>query len=201
MTMQPAPERRPKKIDLNLLPPEYLPKKASRLTIGLIVAAIILACVPWPFLVMQMGVKNDNSVLDTQLKALKQQLAVINNEINQCNAVQADIDACEEQYGSMWDDLETVQDMVYVWSQIMADVQEVPRGAGGSLGDIRQTGDTITVKGEFAREKYVYEYSIMLSETGHFSSVTIKSMSLQEGESGNVYNFDIEAKLKEGGSQ
>ena len=55
MTSEQLPERRPQKIDLNILPPEFLPKKASRLSILMVMVAIILACLV-VYLVFYFGV-------------------------------------------------------------------------------------------------------------------------------------------------
>jgi len=179
MRMQRLVERRQKKIDPNQLPPKYLPKKASMLIIGLVIAIVILACLLLPFLIMKMGVAADN----------------------QCNQVQDDIDACNAKLASMEDDYESFLTLIYPWSVVMDDVQQTPIGAGGALGDISQSGNTISINGEFVKEKYVYEYAVMLNETGHFSQVNINSITEVAGEGGNVYRFNIQATLKSGGEE
>jgi Tfp pilus assembly protein PilN len=203
MTTQELPERRPKKIDLNLLPPEYLPQKVSRLTIGLVIAAIILACAPWPFLIMKSSVDAENETLQNQYDSLQIQLQQLNSEIAACNLVQDEIDAAEEILASMEEDYQSFQDMIYLWSVIFDDVRQTPKGAGGELGDIDQGGQTISIDGMFTKEKYVYEYAVMLEQTGHFKAdgVTINSIKLS-GEGGSeMYSFGISAELKAGGEQ
>ena len=202
MTTQDVPERRPKKIDLNLLPPEYLPQKTPRLTIWLIVAVIILACIPWPFLIMKSSVDSDNDKLQSQLNSLKSQLQQLSAEIAQCNGVMDQVALLDAQLASIEDDYNTFLDMIYLWSVIFDDIRQTPKGSGGELGTIRQQGNIISIEGEFSKEKYIYEYSIMLQETGHFFSeggITIQSIT-QTGESGSeMYKFEIETVLKGGG--
>ena len=200
MTTQGLPERRPKKIDLNLLPPEYLPKKASRLTIGLVIAVIILACIPWPPLVIKLGVDAKNSDLADDLKTLTTQYQQGSSLVNQCNQVQGEIDACHARLASIENDFQSFLNLTYPWSVIMDDVQQTPKGAGGTLGDITQSESTIAINGQFIKEKYVYEYAVLLNETAHFTQVTINSIRKVAGDTGDVYQFDIQAMLK-GGSE
>jgi len=201
MTTQGLPERRPKKIDLNLLPPEYLPKKASRLTIGLVIAVIILACIPWPFLIMKLGVDADNKDLQSELNALNTEYQQLASLVSQCNQVQGEIDACNAQLASMGGDYQSFLNQTYPWSVIMDDVQQTPKGAGGTLGSISQSASTINIDGAFIKEKYIYEYSIMLNETGHFSKVNIRSIQKTESGTETVYQFNIETVLKVGGEE
>ena len=201
MTTQGLPERRPKRIDLNLLPPEYLPKKASKLTIGLVIAVVILACVTVLFLVVKQGPTSENEDLTSQRDSLQTQLQQKTTLANQCKQVQDDIDACSAQLASMEGDYQSFLNLTYPWSVIMADVQQTPKGAGGALGGISQSGNTISVDGEFTKEKYVYEYAVLLNETAHFSQVFINSITSTSGEEGEAYRFDIEAVLKGGGEE
>jgi Tfp pilus assembly protein PilN len=200
MTMQGLPERRPRKIDLNLLPPEYLPKKASRLTLGLVIAVIILACIPWGPLIMKSSVDAKNSDLADDLKALTSEYQQGSALVNQCNQKQGEIDACNAQMATMEEEYEIFLNQTYIWSVIMDDVQQTPKGAGGSLGDISQSGSNIAINGQFTKEKYIYEYAVLLNETAHFSQVTLNSIRNVAGETGDMYQFDIQAVLK-GGSE
>lgn len=201
MTTQELPERRPKRIDLNLLPPEYLPKKASRLTIGLVIAVIILACAPWPFLILKTGVASDNKVLDSQLKALASEYQQKTTLATQCAVAQDLIDACHTVIGNIENDYNSFLNATYPWSVIMTDVQIVPKGAGGALGDISQSESSISIVGRFAKEKYVYQYAVLLNETEHFNLVNINSISKVTVNAGAEYQFDIAATLKGGSEQ
>jgi len=201
--MQELPERRPIKIDLNLLPPEYLPQKTPKLTIILIIAAIVLACIPWPFLIMKSSVDAENEDLEAQLNTLKLELQQKTAKVAECNALDEEIALLEEQLAALESDYEAFQDMIYIWSVIFDDIMQLPKGGGGILGDIDQSGTTISLEGSFTREKYVYEYTIMLEETGHFidDGVIINSIK-KSGEGGSaVYTFDITAELKGGAEQ
>lgn len=198
MTTQGLPERRPKKIDLNLLPPEYLPQKASRLTIGLVIAVILLACLTGLFLGIKQSPTSENQDLTSERDSLKAWLQQNTSLAGQCTQVQSDIDACNAQMASMEGEFESFLNLTYTWSAIMDDVQQTPKGAGGELGDISQSETTISVNGQFTKEKYIYEYAVLLNETEHFSQVTINSIRKIAGETGDAYQFDIRATLKGG---
>lgn len=196
MTTQELPERRPSRIDLNLLPEEYLPRKTSRLSIFLVIAVLLLAIAPWPFLIMKMDVDADNSVLQQQVDSLKQDYAVLAAEAGEAAKLKAEVDALEALWNSIMDDYEEFENSIRTWSEIMFDVLQTPRGAEGDLGGVIQKADKITIDGDFNKEKYVYEYSVMLYETGHFSTVEIKQVSYKEGAEGAVHSFKIDAVLK-----
>jgi Tfp pilus assembly protein PilO len=195
MTMQELPERRPTKIDLNLLPSEYLPKKTSKLTIILAIAVVVLACAPWPFLIMKSGVDADNRVLEAEFNSLDTQYKTLVSQVAECNALDADIENIEAEWQLMLSDWDTFQNSIRVWSEIFYDVMQTPRGAGGMLETITQKAEVISVDGVFNRERYIYEYSVMLSETGHFieDGINIKSITLS---SEDERRFKIEAILK-----
>jgi len=56
VTLQQTPERRPKKIDLNLLPAEFRPVKKSKLSLILYITIFVLVCAIAPLIIMKSGV-------------------------------------------------------------------------------------------------------------------------------------------------
>ncbi len=193
MTTQELPERRTPKIDLNLLPAEYLPKKRSPWMLVLVLAVVVLACAPWPFLIMWMGVSADNSKLEDEKVSLKSEYNLLVAKAGEAADLQKQIADANEQWNSILWDWEVFQANLRTWSEIMFDVQQLPRGSDGELDSITQKGDEISIDGWFSREEFIYEYALMLSDSGHFieDGVNIKQKQLKpEG-----HSFKIEAIL------
>lgn len=193
MTMQELPERRTPKIDLNLLPAEYLPRRKSPLALILVLAVVVLACVPWPFLIMKADVDAENRRLESELKGLETELSLRMAKTVEAAGLQQQIDGLNQQWNMILSDWELFEASLRTWSEIMFDVQQLPRGSLGELNNIAQNGDTISVDGWFSREQFIYEYALMLSDTGHFieDGVDIKQKTLKVDE----HTFKIEAIL------
>ena len=193
MTTQELPERRAPKIDLNLLPAEYLPKKRSPWALVLVLVVVVLACAPWPFLIMWMDVSDDNSKLESEKSSLQTQVSARMALVAQAAGLEKEVQDLQDQWNAMLADEELFKASIRTWSEIMFDVQQLPRGSLGLLNTITQKDDEISIEGWFAREEFIYEYSLMLSDTGHFidNGVNIKQKVFKEG----VHNFRIEAIL------
>lgn len=201
MTTQELPERRPAKVDLNLLPAEYLPKKTPRLTIILVLALIVVACLPWPFLVLKGDVDAENRGLVAERDALQSQYTLLLSTNQLCEKIQKDIKACQDTLLGMQADYAAFTNSLYAWSIVFYDIQQIPKGTGGSLGAINQKGEKITIDGLFSKERYIYEYAWMLQETGHFveDGIDIVKVQLVQTAEGNFHKFKIEAELMAGG--
>ena len=193
MTTQELPERRSPRIDLNLLPAEYLPKKRSPLVLVAVLVVVVLACAPWPFLIMWMDVSSDNSKLEDEKASLKSEYDLLVAKAGEASNIEKQIENANALWESMLWDWEVLQANQRVWSEIMYDVQQLPRGALGELDTITQKGDEISIDGWFSREEFIYEYSLMLSDTGHFieDGVNIVQKALKAGR----HEFKIEATL------
>jgi hypothetical protein len=195
MTTQELPERRAPKIDLNLLPDEYLPRKKSRWGLLLVLLVVVLACVPWPFLIMKSDVDADNRRLEAEQASLQAEFNAIMKDAVEAADLQKKIDGANAGWNDILADWELFQASIRTWSEIMYDVQQLPRGSLGYLESITQNKDTITIVGWFAREQFIYEYSLMLADTGHFieDGVNIKQKKLDENT--GAHDFTIEAIL------
>ena len=193
MTMQELPERRPGKIDLNLLPKEYLPKRRSPWVMVLVLVVVVLACLPWPFLIMKADVDSDNRQLQAEKESLEleynQKMAVA----SEGGQLQRDIEAANAVWLAILGDYELFQDRLRAWSEIKYDVKQKPRGVLGELTTVSQNEDVISIDGWFSREEYIYEYALMLADTGHFieDGVDIRQVSKR----GEEYQFKIDAQL------
>jgi len=192
MTMQELPERRVPKIDLNLLPAEYLPKKRSPWVL-VMVLVVVLACAPWPFLIMWMDVSADNSDLKDEKAGLETEQSIKLAQAAEAAQIQTQIDGAQAVWNSILWDWEVLQANQRIWSEIMFDVQQLPRGAMGELNTITQKDNEISIDGWFSREEFIYEYALMLADTGHFieDGVNIRQVIMKpEG-----HTFKIEAVL------
>jgi len=193
MTTQELPERRSPRIDLNLLPAEYLPKKRSPLVLVLVLVVVVLVCAPWPFLIMWMDVSSDNSKLEDEKTSLQNEYNVLVAKAGEASGLEKQIADANLQWESMLWDWEVLQANQRVWSEIMYDVQQLPRGALGELNTITQKDDEISIDGWFSREEFIYEYSLMLADTEHFieDGVNIVNKQLKAG----IHDFKMEAIL------
>lgn len=198
MTMQELPERRASKIDLNLLPPEYLPRKKSRWGLLLLIVVVVLACAPWPFLILKADVDAENRKLESQKATLQAEFNALSKDAAEAADVQKKIDAKNKEWNAILADWAVFHASIKTWSDIFYDVQQLPRGALGDLSNVNQNKDVITVNGWFAREQFIYEYALMLADSGHFveGGVNIRQKKLNVNT--GTHDFTIEAVLKAG---
>lgn len=196
MTTQELPERRPPKIDLNLLPPEYLPKKKSRWGLLLVLLVVILACAPWPFLILKADVDADNRKLESQKATLQAEYSILVADAGEAADLQKQINSANKEWNDMLGDWALFQASLREWSEIFYDVQQLPRGAMGYIDSITQNKEVITINGWFAKEQFIYEYSLMLADTGHFIEGGVNIRQIKYNEGSGTRDFTIEAVLK-----
>ena len=191
-------ERRPKLIDLNLLPPEYLPRKISKVTIGLVILVIVALALPWPFVYLRSGVRADTAPLETQLAQLEAQEAQWIAKGPEAAQLKADIAAAEALLATIEQDYETFEDGLVLWSEIIDDIDEARPGKRITVLEIEQRGSQVTIDGTATKRAYVYDYAQNLEETERFViPVNIKSME----DTGSFIEFEIVAYLSPGGGQ
>ena len=147
MTTQELPERRTPKIDLNLLPAEYLPRKKSPLGLILVLAVVVLACVPWPFLIMKADVDAENRRLESEKTGLEMEYGIKMAEAAEAGQIQGQIADANAQWNMILADWDLFEASLRTWSEIMYDVQQLPRGALGELNNIAQNGDLVSIDG------------------------------------------------------
>ena len=177
MTSEQLPERRPQKIDLNILPPEFLPKKASRLSILMVMVAIILACLAVPSIALKMDVNSKTTPLEDELAELTAQYNELKQEEQQANNLQNQIDDLKKSWDNMQEDYQIYVDGILLWSDIIAEVDDLIIGDRITLDNIDQKGSELELKlsGSGKQGIYIYDYAIALEESPYFMDVIIEN--------------------------
>ncbi len=67
------PELRPKKVDLDLLPDEYKPRKVSKLSTVLVVLVVVMVCLAGLFIFLKTNT-------DSQIESLEDELVTVTAE-------------------------------------------------------------------------------------------------------------------------
>jgi len=189
-------ERRPKKIDLNLLPPEYLPRKISKLTIGLVILIVVLLALPGPLIYLKASVQAETAPLETELAQLKVEEAQWMAKGPEALQLKADIAAAEALLATIDQDYETFVAELVTWSKVIEDIDEARPGNRITVEEIEQKDSKITLVGTATKRAYVYDYALALEDTGWFTiPVVIESME----DTGSNIEFEIAATLASGG--
>lgn len=196
MTSQQLPERRPKKIDLNLLPPQYLPRKVSKLSIALVILIVLMLCLPVLFIFFKADVDAGSAALQTKRDGLQEQLTDLYALKRDADALQAQIDAADSALAAIEQDYQTFIQNRVLWSEIVKEIDDALPGKRVTLGTITQGGSTITLTGSATSDDYVYAYAIDLEESEYFSKVDITSLNI-----GEVASFTMTVHLSGGGGQ
>ena len=190
MTSEQIPERRPAKIDLDLLPPEHKPPKTLRLNFILVLAAIVLAGLIAPFVILEM---NASSRIDSLEDTLSRRNAVLNELYGkqaEATALQAQIDAADNKLNSMEQDYQTFREELVLWSEIIDEIDDLLPG-GITLSSITQSGSEITLVGSTGDIETLNDYALELEESDYFSSATIKAVTCP-GVTDCEFTLDIE---------
>lgn len=170
MTSQQLPERRPKLIDLNLLPLEYQPRKVSKLSIALVTVTIVLACLVVPFIFLKTNVDADCAPLEKELSQLDIQYRALLPLATEAHALQDQIDAVKSKLETMKADYETLKEST-PWSTIIEEIDDAIPGKKVTLGSITEKTSVITLKGTATKDDYVSDYAAALEELEYFSGV------------------------------
>jgi Tfp pilus assembly protein PilN len=173
MTLQQTPERRPKKIDLNLLPSEYRPPKKSYLGIILYLIIAVLICAMIPLLIMRSGI-------NSELKSLPGNIASL---VLQLSELQVNKD--EEDYQSFVANRST-------WSQIVTEIYDLVPGKKITLESISPSVDKVMISGISTKRVYLYDYIVSLEESDFFSNV---DFTFGDCPDINTCSFSIKAPL------
>lgn len=195
MASQQPPERRPKIVDLNLLPPEYLPRKISKLSIALVMLIIVMVCLPLPFIFLKAGVDAELPPLETRLTQLKAELGQLNDIKTEAEALQKQIDAAKSKLANMDQDYETFLDNLVLWSEIIYEIDDAIPGTRVTVRSITVKGSTITLIGAATRDDYIWDYATALEESEYFSGVTPTSIVT----TGAGVSFTMKVPLSGGG--
>lgn len=196
MASQQLPERRPKKIDLNLLPPKYLPRKLPKLSIALVILIVVAACLPFPIVLLKADVDAQCAPLETRLAGLEDEYGRLLSLSIEARELQDQIDAAESKLVTMDQDYETFQDGLVLWSEIIAEIDDTLL-RDVTLTSITQKGSEVTLVGTATRDDYVHDYATALEEREYFSGVTPTSIVY----TGEAVSFTMIVPLSGGGGE
>lgn len=171
MTLQQTPERRPKKIDLNLLPGEFRPAKKSKLSLILYITVFVLVCAIAPLIIMKSGVDSDSSSLKAELPSLQQQLATLQANKNEADAIKSQITAAQDQLATTKADDQTFLNDSVLWSQVITEIDDLVPGKKITLSSIGTSDDGVSLNGVSTKKMYVYDFVVDLEESALFTDV------------------------------
>ena len=206
MTLQPIAEKRPRKIDLNLLPPEYRPAKKSKLSILLYSITVILVCAAVPLFIAKTGVDSDIKPMKeaiTHLDATIQANAAVNQ---QAAAIQKLIDDNTSKMTVLQSSYDTVVSTGLRWSQVISEINDLTPYSKITLIGLSisgtclaptgtcpsGSGPIITFSGTSTKQQYVIDYATTLEESPFFINVNPNSLS---SGGGALVSFTITAPL------
>jgi len=196
MTSQQLPERRPKLIDLNLLPPEYLPRKLSRLSIVLVILIVLMLCLPVLFIFFKADVDAESDALQTKRDGLQAQLTDLYAIKRDADALQAQIDTLNSALAAIEQDYQTFIQNRVLWSEIVEEIDRILPGKRVTLKSIVQADSGVKLTGTATRDSYVYDYATDLEESVYFSKAYVTSL-----DSGEEASFTMTVHLSGGGGQ
>jgi len=171
VALQQTPERRPKKIDLNLLPAEFRPVKKSRLSLILYITIFVLVCAIAPLIIMKSGVDSDSNSLKAELPILQQQLATLQANQNEADAIKSQITAAQDQLATAKADDQIFHNDSMLWSQVITEIDNLVPGSKITLSSIGTSADTVSLPGTSTRKMYVYDFVVALGESDFFTDV------------------------------
>ena len=172
MTLQQTPEKRAKKIDLNLLPPEYRPAKKSKLSIILILVAILLACAFAPIFIAKTGVDSDIEPLRTELSSLQATLQANLATNAEANAIQTQIDDNISKLAVMEADYQTFISTRLIWSAILEEINDITPKSKITVNTLGLSDKSIVFSGTATKRQYIIDYETTLEDSPFFSEVT-----------------------------
>ena len=171
MTLQQTPERRPKKIDLNLLPAEFRPAKKSRLNLILYITIFVLVCAIAPLIIMKSGVDSDSNSLEAELPDLQQQMTTLQANKTEADAVKIQITAAQDKLATAKvDDLAFLNNRM-LWSQVITEIDDLVPGSKITLLSIGTSAHGVSLPGTSTRKMYVYDFVVALEASDFFTDV------------------------------
>ena len=191
------PELRPKKIDLDLLPDEYKPRKVSRVTTVLAIVVVVMVCLAGLLFFLK-------SNADGKIESLEDELVTVTADYNgavklvkEGKALQDQIDAAESKLEGIEEDYVIYKEDLIVWSVIIKEIDDAIPGTRLSLKSITQNGASITLEGTANEDSYIWNYATNLEEKEYFWDVTPTSIV----STGASSSFTITMKYGSGGGQ
>jgi Tfp pilus assembly protein PilN len=191
------PELRPKKIDLDLLPDEYKPRKVSKLNTILVIVVVIMVCLAGLLIFLKTNADGKIGSLEDELVTVTADYNAASKLVSDGKALQGQIDAAESTLEAIEEDYQIYQEDLILWSVIIKQIDESIPGTRLSLKSITQSGSSMTLVGTANEDNYVYNYATNLEENEYFWDVTVKSIV----SSGASSSFTITMKYGSGGGQ
>jgi Tfp pilus assembly protein PilN len=171
VTLQQTPERRPKKIDLNLLPSEFRPVKKSKLSLILYITIIVLVCAIAPLIIMRSGVDSNSNAITAEQISLLFQLSTLQANKNEADAIKSQITAAQDQLANVKSDEQTFLNSSILWSQVITEIDDLVPGKKITLSSIGTTATGVSLPGTATRKIYVYDFAVALEASEFFTNV------------------------------
>jgi Tfp pilus assembly protein PilN len=171
VTLQQTPERRPKKIDLNLLPSEFRPVKKSKLSLILYITIIVLVCAIAPLIIMKSGVDSDRNAITAEQISLLFQLSTLQENKNEADAIKIQITAAQDQLAKVKADELTFLNSSILWSKVITEIDDLVPGKKITLSSIGTTAQGVSLPGTATRKIYVYDFAVALEASEFFTNV------------------------------
>jgi len=162
-----------------------------------VLAAIVLAGLIAPFVILEMDASSQIDSLEDTLSLRNAELSELYGKKAEAVALEAQIDAADNKLNRMEQDYQTFREELVLWSEIIDEIDDLLPGAI-TLSSITQSGSEITLVGSTVDIKTVNNYALELEESDYFSSATIKAVSCP-GETDCEFTLDIQ--LSEAGGQ
>ena len=191
------PELRPKKVDLDLLPDEYKPRKVPKSSTVLVIVVVVMVCLAGLFIFLKTNADSKIGTLEDELVTVTAEYNAARNLVTEGKALQGQIDAAEDTLEAIEEDYRIYQEDLILWSVIIKEIDEAIPGTRLSLKSITQSGSSINLVGTANEDNYVYNYATNLEENEYFWDVTVKSIV----SSGASSSFTITMKYGSGGGQ
>lgn len=190
MTLQQTPEKRPNKIDLNLLPAEFRPAKKSKLTILLVLVAVLLACALAPVFLAKTGIDSDIKPLEAKLTALDATLAA--NKANNAEAVVILAQYMDNvsKLAVMQSDYRQFVSTRILWSAILEEVDDLTPRSKITAKTIYLADTYIKIEGTATKRQYIIDYETAIEASDFFKGITF---SFDDNATGDPVTFKVEA--------
>ena len=191
------PELRPKKVDLDLLPDEYKPRKVPKSSTVLVIVVVVMVCLAGLLIFLKTNADGKIESLEDELVTVTVDYNAASKLVSDGKALQGQIDAAESKLEAIEGDYVIYQENLIKWSVIIKEIDEAIPGTRLRLSSITQGGSSITLVGTANKDNFVYNYATNLEENEYFWDVTVKSIV----SSGASSSFTITMKYGSGGGQ
>jgi Tfp pilus assembly protein PilN len=188
VTLQQTSERRPKKIDLNLLPSEFRPVKKSKLSLILYMTIFVLVCAVALLIIVKSGVDSDSNSLKVNKTSLQQQLSTLQANKNEADGIKSQITAVQDQLATTKADDQIFHNDSIIWSQVITEIDDLVPGKKITLSSIGTSDNGVSLPGTSTKKMYVYDLLVDLEASDFFTDIEFSFGDCPDTAS---CNFDI----------